>query len=370
MLNYFDNFELIVDGASHTDKITTTLKGVEKGLTIDLDTLQEYVDRRKSVNSTLTTPRKEDDELLFKSGFEITEKNGRRIGTVIGDIVVEVQNKVNNSSDYEHLKNTPRPSHADYTAVMKYGKDVDLRGGGRFSGRLTLSHCIAGGIAKQLLERQGITVLSYISEIAGVKAKSYKDCEIKKEEILSISDKTFLTLSKKDEMIDAITKARQSGDSVGGVVECIAYNLPAGLGGELTLGLEGRISGYIYSIPAVKGVEFGAGFDITKMLGSEANDNFRFSDGQVITETNNNGGINGGISNGMPLTLRVAFKPTPSIAREQKSVNLETKENVILKIGGRHDACIVTRAVVGVESAVSLILYDCLITRQKETEKC
>ncbi len=366
MLNYFNNFELIVDGASHTEKITTTLKGIEKGTVIDLDALQEHCDRRKSVNSTLTTPRKEADELLFKSGIAVSKKDGRRIGTVTGDIVVEVENKVNNSKDYEHLKNTPRPSHADYTAVMKYGKGVDLRGGGRFSGRLTLSHCIAGGIAKQLLKKQGITVLSYISEIAGIKGKSYKDCEIKKEEIEGIEDKTFLTLSKKDEMIDAITKARQNGDSVGGVVECIAYNLPAGLGGELSLGLEGRISGYIYSIPAVKGVEFGAGFDITKMLGSEANDNFCFDNGKVVTETNNNGGINGGISNGMPLTMRVAFKPTPSISREQKSVNLETKENVILKIGGRHDACIVTRAVVGVESAVSLVLYDCLIDRQKE----
>ncbi len=368
-MNYFDNLELSVSGASHSEEIVITLKGIEKNVEIDLDALQEYCDRRKSVNSTLTTPRREEDELLFRDGFDISVVEGRRIGRVIGDIVVAIKNKVNNSRDYESLKNTPRPSHADYTAIMKYGQSVDLRGGGRFSGRLTLMHCVAGGIARQLLEKEGVKVRAYISEIGGVKGVSYKDKEITLTEIDGVEDKTFLTLSKKEEMQDAIVKARLDNDSVGGVVECIVYGLPAGLGGELDLGLEGRLSGFIYSIPAVKGVEFGAGFDISKMTGSVANDGFRYEDGKVVTQTNNNGGINGGISNGMPVTMRVGFKPTPSIAKEQNTVNLESKENTVIKIGGRHDACIVTRAVVGVESAVNLVIYDCMMST-KGDKKC
>ncbi|MBQ2714160.1 MAG: chorismate synthase [Clostridia bacterium] len=365
MLNFFDNLSIQVDGASHSEEIVTTLKGVEIGEKIDLDELQAYCDRRRSNNPTLTTPRREADELLFTSGFDIDNSSGKRIGTVVGDIVVTVKNKVNNSRDYESLKHTPRPSHADYTALCKYGDKVDLRGGGRFSGRLTLMHCIAGGIAKQILSREGVEVRAYIGEIAGVKGKSYKDSKITISDIDGVEDKSFLTLSNREDMESEIINARLDGDSVGGVVECIAFGLPTGLGGELTGGMEGRLAGFLYSIPAVKGVEFGAGFDISKMRGSFANDAFRFENGKVVTKTNNNGGINGGISNGMDMTMRVAFKPTPSISKEQETVNLESGENVVIKIGGRHDACIVTRAVVGVESAVNLVVYDTILSKRK-----
>lgn len=364
MLTFFDNLTVTVEGASHTEEIVTRVTGVKIGEVIDLDSLQEYCDRRKSVNPTLTTPRREADELIFVSGFDVEEKDGRRIGKVNGDIVVCVKNKVNNSKDYESLKNTPRPSHADYTAVMKYGKGVDLRGGGRFSGRLTLMHCIAGGIAKQIIERAGIYVRAYISEIGKIQAKSYKTDTITLPDIDAVQDKSFLTLSKKSEMIQTITQAREDGDSVGGVVECIVFNPAVGMGGELTEGMEGRIAGFLYSIPAVKGVEFGSGFDFAKMRGSEANDYFEFCDGQVRTTTNNNGGINGGITNGMPVTMRIALKPTPSIGKEQRTIDIEKGENVVIKIGGRHDACIVTRAVVGIESAVNLVIYDTLLNKR------
>lgn len=364
MLNFFDNLDISVEGASHTEEIVTTIKGVEIGKKIDLDELQAYCDRRRSNNPTLTTPRREADELIFTSGFDIEVINGVRLGTVTGDIVVTVKNKVNNSRDYESLKNTPRPAHADYTALQKYGAGVDLRGGGRFSGRLTLMHCIAGGIAKQLLKEYGVEVRAYISEIGRVKGKSYKDSPISIEDIDGVEDKSFLTLANKDEMYEEIAKARGEGDSVGGVVECVIFNSPTGLGGELALGVEGRLAGFLYSIPAVKGVEFGAGFDITKMRGSEANDPFRFDGAKVVTETNNNGGINGGITNGMPVLMRVAFKPTPSISKEQKTVDLKKMENVTITIAGRHDACIVTRAVVGVESAVNCVAYDMILSKR------
>lgn len=359
MSSYTDKIYFEVDGASHTEEIATHVFGVPKGVEVDLDELQEFCDRRKSVNSSITTPRREEDELIFTSGFDRTQG----VAKVISDeIVVTVKNKVNNSRDYEALKNIPRPSHADYTAQMRYGSGVDLRGGGRFSGRLTLSHCIAGGIAKQQLEKMGVKVTAYIGEIAGIKGKGYSDGVTLQE--IQKADKTFRAITNVDKMQQAILDARREGDSVGGVVECIVWDMPVGVGGELTDGLEGKLARLLYSIPAVKGVEFGSGFDISRMKGSEANDGFYYEGDKIKTYTNHNGGINGGISNGMPITLRVAFKPTPSISKEQDSVNLLTHENVKLTIGGRHDACIVTRAVVGVESAVCLGIYDSLMSKE------
>ena len=356
---YLDKLDFWVEGASHTEEIVTHVKGLNEGLTIDLDELQRFCDRRKSVNSTITTPRREADELIIRGGFDTQSGISHTTGE---DVVVCVKNKVNNSRDYDALKNIPRPSHADYTAVLRYGNDVDLRGGGRFSGRLTLSHCIAGGIAKQLLRDWGVSVTAYIGEIAGIKGKTYLD-GVTKEECES-ANPTFAVIGDDTKMLEAITKAREEGDSVGGVVECIVWDMVKGVGGELLGGLESKLSALLYSIPAVKGVEFGRGFDISRMKGSEANDAFCYRDGEVVTKTNNNGGINGGISNGMPLTIRVAFKPTPSISKEQESVNLKTGENVKFSIGGRHDACIVTRAVVAVEATVCLAIYDSLMDKE------
>lgn len=359
MPKYLDKLDFYVEGASHSEEIVTHLSGIPSGARVDLSKLQSFCDRRRSINPTLTTPRRELDELIIRSGFISDEGITATTGE---DIVVCVKNKVNNSRDYESLKNIPRPSHADYTAVMRYGEGVDLRGGGRFSGRLTLSHCIAGGIAKQLLQDYGVEVTAYIAEIAGIKGKTYSDGVTKEE--CERADASFAVIGDKEKMIDAITKAREDGDSVGGVVECVVWGMPAGIGGELTEGLEGKLAGLLYSIPAVKGVEFGSGFSVTRMRGSEANDGFCYRDGKVVTKTNNNGGINGGISNGMPITMRVAFKPTPSISKEQDSVNLKTGENVRLSIGGRHDACIVPRAVVGVEATVCLAVYDSLLNKE------
>ena len=359
MPKYLDKLNFTITGASHSESIVTSLDGIPSGLTIDLDALQSFCDRRKSVNPTLTTPRREEDTLVVKSGFDTIK--GKSVTT--GDTIeVVVFNKVNNSRDYDSLKNIPRPSHADYTALARYGDSVDLRGGGRFSGRLTLGHSITGGIAKQLLSSYGVSVTAYIGEIAGIKGKSYSD-GLTINECESV-DKTFAVIGDSAPMIDAITKARLDGDSVGGVVECIVWNMPVGVGGELDDGLEGKIAGLLYSIPAVKGVEFGSGFGVTRMKGSVANDSFYYDNGTVKTKTNNNGGINGGISNGMPITIRVAFKPTPSISKEQDSVNLKTGENVKLSIGGRHDACIVPRAVVAVEATVCLAIYDSILQRE------
>ena len=356
MLSSLDNLKIEINGASHAESIDVTVWGIPQGIEIDLDELQEYVDRRKARKTIYSTKRLEEDKINVLSGIE----NGVTTGDAIKCVVYNLDP---HSNDYTKLQDTPRPSHADYVAKVKYNGKEDMRGGGRFSGRMTLTICILGGIAKQILKNHNIQVEGYVQSIANINSTSYKDRDIKAEEIQAL-DNSFrvIDLDKKELMLEKIQQAAANKDSVGGVVEAIAYNLPVGLGGPLFESMEGKISYAMFAVPAVKGIEFGSGFDISKMTGSTANDCFYYDENKnVKTYTNNNGGINGGITNGMPLTIRVALKPTPSIAQEQKTIDMATKTNTTIQIKGRHDSCIVPRAVVCVESVLALCILDSII---------
>ena len=351
--NFGDKIKINIFGESHAEKIGMTLCGVPKGEKIDLDELYEFMLRRAPGRDDTSTARKEADKPVFLSGIE----NGVTTGDVIEAVIY---NTNQHSKDYSSLKETPRPSHADYTAIMKYGETVDLRGGGAFSGRLTAPLCIGGGIAKQLLAKKGILVGAHIFSVGSVSDTPFDSVNLDKDTLTLAGQKPFPTISCEagEKMRAEILAAKEDGDSIGGVVECAVIGVGRGFGGPLFEGVEGKIAMALFGIPAVKGVEFGAGFDLAKMRGSEANDPFAYKNGEVVTTKNNSGGIIGGITSGMPLVVRAAFKPTPSIAKEQQTVNLVTKETTTLKIVGRHDPCIVARAVAAVEAAVALTILD------------
>ncbi len=341
-----------VFGASHSEEIGVCVLGFgnEK---VDLQKLQEFVDRRRAKNSAYSTKRLEADKIEIQKGV----KNG----ILKGKFRAVIKNTCQKSKDYDHLIKTPRPAHADYVAYMKYGDKFDYRGGGKFSGRLTAPMCIAGGICKQVLEEKGITINAYISQIGDIKGASYKDTDIEKIDLESL-EKEFplLDSTKKEEMLLAIDNARKDMDSLGGVIECVIKGVPVGTGEYMFDSIESKISHLMFGVPAVKGIEFGLGFELAKMKGSNANDAFYYDNGIVKTKTNNNGGINGGIANGMPITFRVVIKPTPSIAKEQDTINLVTKENVKIKIEGRHDSCITPRAVPVIEAISAIAIFDSL----------
>ena len=348
--------KLEIWGASHASAIGMSLEGIKAGEKIDLEDLQAFVDRRSAVNTVYSTTRAEPDRVEILSGID----NGVTNGKVIRARILNVSQR---SGDYDKIKNTPRPSHADYVANIKYAGKEDMRGGGRFSGRMTAPMCIAGGIALQILAKSGVRLSAYISKIGKIEGAGYKNTEVQDVVASQLASSRFPLLDRAYEsaMLDEITKAKHAGDSVGGVIECIAFNLPVGLGDAMFEGLESKLSCALFGIPAVKGVEFGSGFSFAEMKGSEANDIFYYDNGKIKTLTNHNGGINGGISNGMPLTFRVAFKPTPSIAVPQKTIDLETNEAATIQIEGRHDACIVPRAVPVVEAVAAISLLDSLL---------
>lgn len=335
-----DRLTVEIFGTSHGDAIGVKASGFPP-YAWDEDKLGEFLKRRQGGQGFGSTSRKESDLPRFT-----VEKDG--------SFVAVIQNQNKKSGDYDDLYGKPRPSHADYCSYVKDGT-LDYRGGGRFSGRLTAPFCVAGGIAKQILEEGKVRVYAYITKVGKVEGKGYRNGATE-EEIKNITG--FPALSDKEEMANEIEKARQEGDSVGALVECVVYGLPAGVGNDYFDGLEGKISRLLFAIPAVKGVEFGSGFDLSYMVGSSANDPFYYCGERVVTETNHAGGINGGISNGMPVTMRISFRPTPSIAKEQKTVDLVNKKNTTIKIAGRHDACIALRALPAVESAVCLALLD------------
>lgn len=343
--------KLDISGESHSEFLTLRLGGIKKGENIDLKQIQAFVNTRKSGGGVWSTKRSEPDEALLVSGII----NGATTGE---DIVFKIFNKDTKSSDYEANKFIPRPSHADYVSSVKDKTGCCPVGGGRFSGRLTAPLAIAGAIALQILNRKNIFIGAYISQIGNVKGKSYLTSEISLSETETALVNPLRALSHIKEMEEAVINAKENGDSVGGIIECIVYNMPVGVGDSGENGLEGAISSMLFSIPAVKGVEFGSGFSLATLRGSEANDPLRYEMGKVITLTNHSGGINGGISNSMPITMRVAIKPTPSISKKQLSVNLLTKENCELEITGRHDACIVPRAVTPIVSAAALAILD------------
>ncbi len=352
---YGENIHISVFGQSHSEAIGVVLDGIGAGLEINTDELNSFMLRRAPGRNEYSTARKEADEPRFLSGII----NGRTTGAPIAAII---QNTNTRSGDYSAFENIPRPGHADYTARVKYSGFEDRAGGGHFSGRLTAPLCVAGGICKQLLEKEGIDIISRIYSIGSVCDEGELNESTAEKEFPTISD------TAAEKMKREIAAAKADGDSVGGTIECSVLGLNAGLGGPMFGGMEGRISLAMFAVPAVKGIEFGAGFASSRMRGSENNDLFCLKDGKVVTKTNNCGGILGGITNGMPLTFRVAIKPTPSIAREQLTLNTKTLEQETLSIAGRHDPCIVPRAVPCIEAAAAIAVYDALLNRRAETK--
>ncbi len=355
---YGSNLHVTVYGGSHDVEIGVKMTGFPKDFSVDLAALNAFLARRAPGNSDLATPRREADRPIFLTGLADHVTNGDTVHAVI-------RNENTRSSDYSFVYDTPRPGHADFAALQKYGNGVDLRGGGHFSGRLTAPLCIAGGLALQYLAARGVHVGAHVAAIADVQDKRF-DTEITAEQLDSLTRLPFPLLdpTKEETMRDRILTARTEGDSVGGVVECAVTGLPAGLGEHMFDGVESRVAALMFSVPAVKGVEFGAGFGAAALRGSENNDAF-FTDGKTVrTLTNHCGGILGGMTNGMPLVFRAAFKPTPSIAKEQDTVSLSRMENTKLKIGGRHDPCVVLRAVPVVEAVAALAVLDLLLDSQ------
>ena len=343
---------LSIFGQSHSEAIGMTIDGLPAGLPIDMEKLQAFLNRRAPGQNDWSTPRKEEDRPEFLCGL----KDGFTCGAPLTAII---HNNNTRPRDYSQLKITPRPGHADYTAELKYRGFQDYSGGGHFSGRLTAPLCIAGGVLKQMLESKGITVDARIAAIAGIRDDSPFTA--------SVADKRFPVVDDAvgEQMREAIQAARAEGDSVGGVIECVVRGLPVGIGEPMFDGLENQIARAVFAVPAVKGIEFGAGFAAANMRGSENNDPFTVRDGKIETLTNNAGGILGGISNGMPVVFRAAVKPTPSIAKEQQSVNLNTMQPEALSITGRHDPCIVPRAVPVIEAAAALAISDLILGESK-----
>lgn len=351
--SYGENLRIHIFGESHGPAVGVTVEGIPAGERVDLEELQRFLDRRAPGRSAWSTPRKEADIPEFLSGL----REGRTCGTPLTAILKSANTR---SGDYDALRDVPRPGHADYTAWVKYGESRDSRGGGHFSGRLTAPLCVAGGICLQLLAREGITIISRVAAIGGVRDEG--------ELTASTAEKAFPTVSDSagEAMRSAIAAARAEGDSLGGVIECAVLGLPAGLGDPMFDGMENRIAAAVFGVPAVKGIEFGAGFTAAGLRGSENNDAFSVENGRIITDSNHCGGILGGITDGMPLTFRAAVKPTPSLARPQQSVDLKTGEIVPLTVTGRHDPCIVPRAVPCLEAAAAIAVYDALLARRKE----
>jgi chorismate synthase len=335
-------------GESHGKCIGIVIDGCPAGLAITENDIQTELDKRKPGNMLSSTKRAEADKIDILSGLF----GGYTTGA---PICLAVWNEDAKSESYEKTKDLLRPGHADYTAFMKYGGFNDYRGGGRFSGRNTAGFVMAGAIAQKLLDLIGVKILAHTVEIGGIKTNSYS---IISQEAIDNNALKCVNPKAAEKMLAAIELAGKEGDSLGGIIEGIALNVPAGLGEPIFDTLEGGLAKALFAIPAVKGVEFGAGFAVSKMKGSENNDAFRINRGKIITETNNSGGILGGISNGMSIVVRVAVKPTPSISQKQKTVDIRTMKNAEMEIKGRHDVCIVPRAVPVVAALMAITICD------------
>ncbi len=346
-----NKLKIEIFGASHAPEIGVKVDGFEREK-INTEKLQSFLNRRRAVSTAYSTKRFEPDLVITESGVDGEYLTGEKFKAII-------KNTTQRSSDYEKTVKVPRPSHADFVAWSKYGDGFDYRGGGKFSGRLTAPMCIVGGICKQLLEKKGVKISAYISSIGCVKGKSYRDADFAVSDLDGIGGEfPLLDATIKERMLDQVEKASSVGDSVGGVIECVVTGVPVGTGEYMFDSLESVISHLVYAVPAVKGIEFGYGFSLSEMFGSSANDAFYYDGDKVKTKTNHNGGINGGMANGMPITFRVAIKPTPSISKEQDTVDMTEKKDVKLSIKGRHDACIVPRAVPVIEAVTAIAIYD------------
>ncbi|WP_287586224.1 chorismate synthase [Candidatus Borrarchaeum sp.] len=346
-----EKFRITSFGESHGKCVGVVIDGCPSGLSLSEDDIQPELNRRRPGQSQITTKRQEEDQVEILSGVF----NGYTTGA---PICMLIWNKDVDSTKYELFRDVPRPGHADFTARQKYGGFNDYRGGGRFSGRITASFVMAGAVARKLLrDVLNVDITAHTIEIGGIKAKKIEDISLIKKNVEKTPIRTA-DLETAEKMIELVIQAENEGDSIGGIIECIVTNVPIGLGEPIFSSLESDISKAIFSIPAVKGIEFGAGFRVSRMKGSENNDKFTFKNGQILTKTNNAGGILGGISTGMPITFRIAIKPTASITKKQESVSISEKKETELQIEGRHDPCIVPRAVPVVESMTAMVLAD------------
>lgn len=357
---YGENLKLTIFGQSHGAAVGMTLDGIPAGLPVDFDALQVFLNRRAPGQNGWSTPRKEEDRPDFLAGI----LDGFTCGAPIAAVI---HNTNTRSGDYANLRDCPRPGHADYTAQIKYGGFQDAAGGGHFSGRLTAPLCIAGGLCKQWLAERGIRVAARIAAIAGV-ADDFAVNPLNPQLDLIGKDFPVFSPDAGARMREKIAEARSDCDSVGGIIECYITGVPAGLGEPMFSGVESRIAQIVYGVPAVKSVEFGVGREAANLRGSQCNDAFTIDDGKICTLTNNAGGILGGITNGMPVIFRAAIKPTPSISRPQQSVCLSKGVVQELVVKGRHDPCIVPRAVPVIEAAAAIAMFD-LILGNTQTDR-
>lgn len=351
-----DKIKLSIFGESHGEAIGCVIDGLPAGIKIDMNAVYKDMQRRAPGKDKTATPRLEKDIPHILSGMLDNVTTGAPLAMVI-------ENTNTKSGDYSNLMTVPRPGHSDYPAYVKYGGNNDIRGGGHFSGRLTAPLVFAGSVAKQILSQKGVTIGAHIKQIGSV-CDAVLDLNKTDKSLLDTLSSSTLSLideTKEQAMRDEIEKARLSLDSVGGIIECFAVGLPVGLGGNMFDTVEGKLASILFGVPAVKGVEFGIGFGFADKRASEVNDQYEIKNGRVATLSNNNGGVLGGMTDGAPLSVSVAIKPTPSIAKKQKSVNLLTMENAELEIHGRHDPCIVVRAVPVIECAVALGLLDLMM---------
>lgn len=351
--SFGEKIKISVFGQSHSEAIGIVVDGIPAGIKLDMDKISRFMARRAPGKNAYSTKRKEADIPTIISGIV----DGITCGAPLCAVI---KNSDQHSKDYSKLKTLPRPSHSDFAAYVKHNGFNDIRGGGNFSGRMTAPLCFAGAVAMQILEEKGIRVGAHIEKIAGVKDSRFDPVSVNSDLLKDVSSKEFPLIddSVKEKILSKIEAARLDGDSVGGVIECAVTGLPAGLGEPMFDGVENVISRAVFAIPAIKGIEFGNGFDCADLRGSENNDDFIITDGKITAKTNNHGGILGGITSSMPVIFRVAVKPTPSISKPQMTVNLETMTQEELVIEGRHDPCIVPRAVPCIEAVTALALIN------------
>lgn len=350
---YGDKIKISIFGESHGKGIGVVIDGLPAGVKIDMDKVLVQMARRAPGNDKTATPRKEKDLPIIYSGMLNDVLTGAPLCAVI-------ENTNTKSGDYSNLLSCPRPGHSDYTAFVKYNAANDIRGGGHFSGRLTAPIVFAGAICRQILESKGIKIASHISSIGKIEDTPFNPLAIENQLIDKLNEAKFTLIDEsiEEKMRNEVENARLNLDSIGGTIECAVTGIDAGIGEPMFEGVEGVIAKAIFGVPAVKGIEFGKGFELAKMLGSEANDPFRYENDKVVTETNNCGGILGGITNGMPILFKVAIKPTPSISQKQRTVDLQKKQNAELEIHGRHDPCIVPRAVPVIEAVTAIAIIN------------
>lgn len=351
--SFGEKFRITVFGQSHSEAIGVVIDGIPAGIKLDTEKIGRFMARRAPGKNAYSTKRKEADIPEIISGVV----DGITCGAPLCAVI---KNNDQHSKDYSKLKKLPRPSHSDYAAYIKHNGFNDIRGGGNFSGRMTAPVCFAGAIAMQILEEKGISVGAHIEKIAGVSDSRFDPVNVNSDVLSTVASKEFPLIddTAKDEMLSKIEAARLDGDSVGGIIECAVTGIPAGIGDPMFEGIENAISQAVFSVPAIKGIEFGNGFGCADLRGSENNDEFIIKDGKITTKTNNHGGILGGITSSMPVIFRVAVKPTPSISKPQMTVNLETGKEEELVIEGRHDPCIVPRAVPCIEAVTAIALIN------------